>query len=269
MSGKRELMRLSRSLLAIVCAQRRSALARQCVRSGQFQTNVRASLTTAPGQASRQAREKVSYPVFGLALVRPPADPCASVRYAGFEKDQVGMIDSSRAIHGLRTARESPPTTSEPYFFSFVSRKKVMKQMKKNTSLRARVLGFFRRRQRRLAAECELRAWWRDSGLWCVALGVPLSAAELARVLRLYRRCGREVRRAFGTDWRVRKLLLRSASVAAVRRSRVRRVRAWRQRRWFRRLWRRLRRRLSRAKQRGTGRALPSQTLPTMLAQVR
>jgi hypothetical protein len=115
-----------------------------------------------------------------------------------------------------------------------------MKQINKNTSLRVRVLGFFRRRQRRLAAECELRAWWRDSGLWCVALGVPLSAAELARVLRLYRRCGREVRRAFGTDWRVRKLLLRSASVAAVRRSRVRRVQAWRQRRWFRRLWRRL-----------------------------
>jgi hypothetical protein len=145
-----------------------------------------------------------------------------------------------------------------------------MKQMKKNTSLRVRVFGFFfGRRQRRLAAECELRAWWRDSGLWCVGLGVPLSAAELARVLRLYRRCGREVRRAFGTDWRVRRLLLRSAAVAELRRSRVRRVVEWRQRRWFRRLWRRLRRRLSRASKQEAGRALPSQTLPTMLAQVR
>ena len=138
-----------------------------------------------------------------------------------------------------------------------------MKQINKNTSLRARVLGFFGRRQRRLAAECQLRQWWSFGGQLQVAFGLPLSAAELSRVLRLFWQCGREVRRAFWACPQFRRLLLRSAAVAELRRSRVRRVRAWRRRRWFRRLVRRCH------EHQEPGRALPSQTLPTMLAHVR
>ena len=113
-----------------------------------------------------------------------------------------------------------------------------MKQINKNTPLRVRVFGFFvRRQQRRLAAESQLRQWWAGSQL-LVAFGLPLSEASLARVLRLFWRCGREVRRAFWSGRQFRQLLLRSAAVAQVRRSRVQRVRAWRRRRWFRRLLR-------------------------------
>jgi hypothetical protein len=124
MSGKRELnapvtLPASRGVRATSRAVQDLSCALRPISDG-----VRASLTPAPGQASRQAREKVSCPVFGLALVRPPADPYASVRYAGLEKDQVGMIDSCRAVHVLCTARESPPTTSEPYFYLFVSGKR-------------------------------------------------------------------------------------------------------------------------------------------------
>ena len=140
-----------------------------------------------------------------------------------------------------------------------------MKQVNKNTSLRARVLGFFRRRQRQAAAQRELWAWWQASGQFVVAFGFPLSAAELSRVLRLFWQCSREVRRAWVCVRGFRRLLLRSAAVAELRRSRVRRVRARLRRRWFRRLLRRSRRCTGKE----AGRALPSQTLHTMLAQLR
>ena len=140
-----------------------------------------------------------------------------------------------------------------------------MKQINKNTSLRVRVFGFFGRRQRQAVAQRELWAWWQASGQFVVAFGLPLSAAELSRVLRLFWQCSREVRRAWVCVRGFRRLLVRSAVAAEFRRSRVRRVRARLRRRWFRWLWRRC----LRCTGKEPGRALPSQTLPTMLAQLR